>query len=181
MQITIKKFVNVMSVFGISALLVGCSTCDNMEKQKMHNRPQHHMQNNEKTNRHQMYDNTDIHNRMGAKMFTRNGKGEKSKMGHIMFNETDNGVKMDVDLTDLRPNVPYTVHVYPCVACDEGMCCGDKNIASDMPKLHIKKRGRLSESFMIHGVEAKQLKNSKICLERDGGVKAAWGQIDSDM
>ncbi|MCQ2599152.1 MAG: hypothetical protein MJ187_02105 [Alphaproteobacteria bacterium] len=179
MQKTIKKLMMAMSVFGVAVLLAGCNTCG-YQDQKKHSRPHREMQRTESVVYYQTYENADV-TKVGAKMFTRNGQGEESKMGYISFNETDAGLKMTVDLKDLRPGVKYTVRIHPCNACDTGMCCSDKNIVSNMPKLRISKQGRLEETFVLHGVTAQQLNDSKIYLERDGGVKAAWGRIGQDM
>ena len=102
-------------------------------------------------------------------------------MGYIRFTETDAGLKMEVDLKDLRPGVPYTVKIKQCSSCGNNSTCCDKNAAPmALPTLKISQAGRLEETFMIRGLRASQLNNAKIYLERDGGYKAAWGTLEQN-
>ena len=48
----------------------------------------------------------------------------------------------------------------------------------DLPHLTHSHDGKLETSYIIRGLTATQLKNAKICLERDGGYKAAWGTLN---
>ena len=65
-------------------------------------------------------------NSVYAKMYTHSSNGGESKMGHIKFKETDNGLKMMVDLKDLRPGVQYNVKLYQCDMCyNDAKCCNN--------------------------------------------------------
>lgn len=176
MKNLMKKVFMFASVLGAAALLSGCVGCPN-KKHMRKAKPQH----TEQVVFYQTYENADV-NRVYAKMYTHSSRGGESKMGYIKFYETDAGLKMDVDVKDLRPGVTYTVRVYQCGSCgNKSTCCDNSAMAIDLPKLRIEKAGRLEESFIIRGLTAAQLKNAKIYLERDGGYKAAWGQFDQNM
>jgi len=178
MQKLIKKMFKFTAVFGIAAILSGCST---MCQQKKHRRQPAPAAATETVVFYQTYEQADI-NRVSAKMYTRSSAGGESKMGYIKFIETDSGLKMDVDLKDLRPGVTYTVKIYQCSSCNnDSMCCDKSSMPISLPKLRIENRGRLEETFIIRGLTAAQLNNAKIYLERDGGYKAAWGTFDRGM
>lgn len=103
-------------------------------------------------------------------------------MGYIKFYETDAGLKMEVDLKDLRPGKTYTVRIHQCSSCNnDSLCCDKSPMQINLPTLRIEKAGRLEESFIIRGLTAEQLNNAKIYLERDGGYKAAWGTLEKNM
>jgi hypothetical protein len=98
-------------------------------------------------------------------------------MGTIKFKETDAGLKMNVDLVDLRPGKTYTAHVYQCGACNDSTCCDTAPMAVDLPTLRIDHVGRLQQSYIVRGLTAAQLNNARLILTRDGGYKAAWGTL----
>lgn len=176
MQKLIKKMLMFTSVLGAAAILSGCSTMCGQKKK--HVKP---AAATETVVFYQTYEQADI-NRVSAKMYTRSSHGGESKMGYIKFMETDSGLKMDVDLKDLRPGVTYTVKIYQCGSCNnDSMCCDKSSMPISLPKLKIEKSGRLEETFIIRGLTAAQLNNAKIYLERDGGYKAAWGTFDRGM
>lgn len=178
MKNLMKKIFMFASMAGVAVLLSGCVGCPNKKKPMHKAKPQHHA---EQVVFYQTYEDADV-SRVYAKMYTHSSRGGESKMGYIKFYETDAGLKMDVDLKDLRPGVTYTVRVYQCGSCgNKSTCCDNSPMAIDLPKLRIEKAGRLEESFIIRGLTAAQLKNGKIYLERDGGYKAAWGQFDQSM
>ncbi len=181
MKNLIRKVIIVSSILGIAAILSGCSTMCGHPKhhnKKMYRQPQ---QTTETVVFYQTYEEADI-TRVNAKMYTRNGRGEESKMGNIKFAETDAGLKMMVDLKDLRPGVTYTAKIYQCGSCNNNsMCCDKSPMNVNLPQLRIDHVGRLEQSYIIRGLTAEQLNNAKIYLERDGGYKAAWGQLNTGM
>lgn len=181
MKNLIKKLFVVSSVLGMAVLLSGCTgMCGNKHmhhKQKKHVQPQ----TTETVVFYQTYEEADINN-VKAKMYTRSSRGGESKMGYIKFVETDAGLKMHVDLKDLRPGVTYTAKIYQCDSCNnDSMCCDKYPMSVSLPQLRIDHVGRLEESFIVRGLTAEQLNNAKLYLERDGGYKAAWGTLQKGM
>lgn len=116
-------------------------------------------------------------NVMKAQMYTRSSRGGTSEMGYIKFAQTDNGVKMMVDVTDLRPGKEYTMKIYPCGNCSDSSCCAAKCMNVKLPMLSIDEPGRLTKTYNVRGINCADLANAKIVLMRDGGYKAAWGRI----
>ena len=183
-----KSLFLLTSIMGVVALLGGCS-CPSKQhvghnaqyahcNKKDHSGCKHNMQPqvSETVIFYQTYENADIDN-VHAKMYTRSSRGGESAMGTIKFKETDAGLKMKVDLTDLRPGKTYNVHVYQCGACNDNTCCATAPMAIDLPQLKIDRPGRLEQSYIIRGLTATQLNNARLILTRDGGYKAAWGTI----
>ena len=185
-----KTLFIVASLFGVAILMSGCS-CPNKNfgqrgyhtqcNKKDHSGCQHHKQKmqpqvSETVVFYQTYENADIDN-VHAKMYTRSSRGGESAMGTIKFKETDAGLKMKVDLIDLRPGKTYTAHVYQCGTCNDWSCCNKTPMAVDLPQLRIDQVGRLEQSYIIRGLTAAQLNNGKLVLTRDGGYKAAWGTL----
>lgn len=183
-----KSLVLLASLFGAAVILSGC-TCPN----KNYGRHGHQMQCDGKNHQnckhaknkpqvsetvvfYQTYDVSDVDD-VNAKMFTRSSRGGESAMGTIMFKETDAGLKMKVDLIDLRPGKTYTAHVYQCGACNDSTCCDMSPMAVDLPTLRIDHVGRLQQSYIVRGLTAAQLNNARLILTRDGGYKAAWGTL----
>lgn len=171
----VKKTVAFTSVLCAAAVLSGCTTMCNSKR--------HHPMKQHKTHEpvvvYQSYDAKNDVEGVVAKMYTRSSAGGQSKMGHIKFVETDNGLKMNTDLIDLRPGVTYTVKIHQCGSCNnDSMCCDKSSMPIDLPAIKIHHRGRLQETYIIRGLTAAQLNNAKIYLERDGGYKAAWGTFE---
>jgi len=177
MKNLVKKMLMLSSVMGLAVLLSGCTTGCGHRKAKTNRAPQ---ATTETVVFYQTYEEADI-NRVHAKMYTHSSRGGESKMGYIKFTETDAGLKMEVDLKDLRPGVTYKMRVYQCNACTSGTCCSNSPLAVDLPKLRVERPERLEESYIIRGLTAQQLNNGKIYLERDGGYKAAWGTLEKGM
>ena len=172
-----KTLLLIASLVGVVALLNGCS-CPNQQQygqHRQHNK-QSHPQVSETVVFYQTYGASDV-DTVNAKMYTRSSRGGQSPMGTVKFKDTDGGVKMMVDLTDLRPGKLYKTHVFPCNACASGTCCASTPMAADLPDIMIDTPGRLQTTYMVTGVSVNQLNNAKIVLTRDGGYKAAWGKI----
>ncbi len=170
MKNLIKKLFMFTSILGVAVAVSGCCA---KKTQKVTA--------TETTVFYQTYEEADV-NRVHAKMYTRSSHGGESRMGNIKFYETDAGLKMEVDLKDLRPGVDYTVRIYQCGSCNNNsMCCDNSSMSVNLPKLTAGASGRLEESFIIRGLTAAQLKNAKIYLERDGGYKAAWGTLEKNV
>lgn len=176
MKNIINKTFKLSCLIGLMAVLSGCAGMCPMHKpeHKKHAKPAHRVE------YYQTYNDADV-NQVKAKMYTRSRHGGESKMGCVKFKETDSGLKMSVDLIDLRPGVVYTPRIYQCNQCSSqsGKCCGRSMISADLPKLQISHAGRLEETYMLRGLTAKQLQNAQIYLERDGGYRAAWGTLDN--
>lgn len=181
----IKKTVVFASVLGAAAILAGCTTgCPTKHHKKTMNHNKQYVQPVEMIESdtivvYQTYENADV-NHVYAKMYTHSSRGGESKMGHIKFRDTDNGLKMEVDLKDLRDGVPYTVKLYQCGSCyNDVKCCNASNSMNvKLPMLETGKSGRLNETYMIQGLSAAQLNGANIYLERDGGYKAGWGKLE---
>ena len=176
------------SIFGVVAMLGGCA-CPNKHHAyhaqcdgKNHTNCQHakHKKQSPQVSEtvvfYQTYEASDVDD-VRANMYTRSSRGGESAMGTIKFNETNAGLKMTVDLIDLRPGKTYTAHVYQCGACNNSTCCDTAPMAIDLPKLRIDTVGRLQKSYIVRGLTAAQLDNAKLILTRDGGYKAAWGTL----
>ncbi len=176
MKNIIKKTFVMASVLGAAAVLSGCSGgCGNAH----HKHKTHHPkpQPTETVVFYQTYEDADI-TKVKAKMYTRSSRGGESKMGYIKFAETDAGLKMYINLKDLRPGVVYTAKLYQCGSCNNNSLCCDKSPMNvNLPQLSIDHAGKLEESFIVRGLTAEQLNNAKLFLERDGGYKAAWGTL----
>ena len=182
-----KTLFLIASFFGVAVLMGGCSCPNKYHRhhgqytqcnKKDHSGCNHKMQPqvSETVVFYQTYEDADIDN-VHAKMYTRSSRGGESPMGTIKFKESDAGLKMKVDLIDLRPGKVYTAHIYQCGACTDGSCCNKMPMAIDLPRLSIDKVGRLEQSYIIRGLTAAQLNNTKLVLTRDGGYKAAWGTV----
>ena len=174
------------SLCGVCLLTSACTTCPtNTHNHEMH---QKHHKDKEHKKHHKMHDNnpvifqqtysgTDV-KKVKANMATRSNQGGEAEMGTIWFKETDDGLKMTVDLVYLRPNTVYTAQVYQCGACNDNTCCAMEAMSVDLPQLKVANNGeRLQESYIVRGLTATQLDNAKLILTRDGGYKAAWGTL----
>lgn len=181
-----KKMFLFASVLGAAVLLSGCMMgCPN--KKATHHKKQHTVHYTQPVEVvesdtivvYQTYENADV-NHLYAKMYTHSSRGGESKMGHIKFRETDNGLKMEVDLKDMRAGVPYTIKMYQCASCyNDAKCCNNSKLLNvKLPTLQTGDSGRLNQTYMIQGLNAAQLDGANIYLERDGGYKAGWGKLE---
>ena len=179
-----KKTGVLASVLGVATLLAGCSGCpEKRHHVKQVSKAQYvqpvEMIESDAIVVYQTYEDADV-NHVYAKMYTHSSRGGESKMGHIKFRDTDNGLKMEVDLKDMRAGVPYTVKLYQCGSChNDAKCChSSKAMSIKMPMLETGKSGKLNQTYMIQGLSAAQLDGANIYLERDGGYKAGWGKLE---
>lgn len=176
-----KMFVGVSALAAV-VLLGGCTGCPakkhHTKKMVYHPQPVEMIE-SDTIVVYQMVENQPVDN-MYAKMYTHSSNGGESKMGYIKFHQTDNGLKMKVDLKDMRPGVQYHVKLYQCDSChNDARCCNNaKKLDMTMPMLQTGKSGRLEQTYMLQGVSAAQLQGANIFLERDGGYKAAWGRLE---
>ena len=166
------------SLCGITLLTAGCTTCPTNTHNKHHEEHMHqkHKKHSESPVFQQTYTGDDVHN-VRAKMFTRSGQDGESEMGYISFKETEDGLKMNVDLIHLRPGKIYTAQVYQCGTCNDSICCDTEAMAAELPQLKSTNGERLQQSYIVRGLTAAQLNNAKLKLVRDGGYKAAWGTV----
>ena len=163
------------SLCGITLLTTGCTTCPTNTHNK-HHKEHMHKKHSEPPVFQQTYSRGNIHS-VRAKMHTRSNQGGDAEMGFISFNETEDGLKMNVDLIHLRPGKIYTAQVYQCGACNDSICCDTEAMAIELPQIKSANGERLQQSYIIRGLTATQLNNAKLKLTRDGGYKAAWGTI----
>ena len=184
MKKTGKKVVVFASLMAAMAVLSGCMMeCPSRKhhhKKMMQNAPQAvEVIESDTIVVYQTHENADVDS-VYTKMYTHSSNGGESKMGHIKFKETENGLKMMVDLKDMRPGVQYSVKVYQCSTCyNDARCCNNsKKINIQLPMLQTGMSGRLDQTYMIRGVSAAQLNGANIYLERDGGYKAGWGKLE---
>lgn len=179
MKNLIKKMLVLSSALCAVVLLSGCAGCG---KKAPRPQPKPAPQSTETVVFYQTYEESDI-SHVHAKMYTHSSRGGESRMGSIKFYETDAGLKMEVDLKDLRPGKVYTIRIHQCSSCNNNsMCCDKTPMAVNLPTLSSQQSGgRLKESFIIRGLTAEQLNNAKIYLERDGGYKAGWGTLEKGM
>lgn len=182
MKNVMKKMFMLTSVLGVAVLLSACASCPDKKmhhKQKMHRAQPVEVIESDTIVVYQTYENADV-KKVYAKMYTHSSSGGTSYMGHIKFHDTDNGLKMVVDLKDLRPGVPYTVKLAKCGMCeyDETGCCNKTPINVKLPMLETGISRKLDQTFMIQGMSAAQLNGAQIWLERDGGYKAGWGRLE---
>ncbi len=179
-----KKMLTVASLMGVAALLSGCvmecPTKKTHRKKMMYDTPQAvEVIESDTIVVYQTHENADV-NHVYAKMYTHSSRGGESKMGHIKFKETDNGLKMTVDLKDLRPGVQYNIKMYQCDSCyNDAKCCNNSKMLNvKLPMLQTGISGRLNQTYIIRGLNAAQLEGANIYLERDGGYKAGWGKLE---
>lgn len=179
-----KKMLTFASLMGAMAVLSGCMMeCPAKKthhKKMMRNAPEAvEVIESDTIVVYQTYENADV-NSVYAKMYTHSSHGGESKMGHIKFKDTDNGLKMIVDLKDMRPGVQYNVKMYQCSSCyNDAKCCNNSKLLNiKLPMLQTGMSGRLNQTYMIQGLNAEQLEGANIYLERDGGYKAGWGKLE---
>ena len=182
MKIVMKKMFLFTSVLGVAVLLSACAGCP--DKKAHHHKKAVYVQPVEMIESdtivvYQTYENADV-DKVYAKMYTHSSKGGTSYMGHIKFHDTENGLKMVVDLKDLRPGVPYNMKLYKCGMCvnEETGCCNKSAINVGLPMIETGMSRKVNQTYMIQGVSAAQLNGAKIYLERDGGYKAGWGTLE---
>lgn len=176
------------SLCGVTLLTSACTTCptntrdhgmyhEQYKKDKMHKKHNKKMHSDAPIVFQQTYSRNDV-KKVSANMSTRSNAGGTAEMGTIWFKETNDGLKMNVDLIYLRPNTIYTAQVYQCGACNDNTCCAVEAMSIDLPKLSVSNSGdRLQQTYIVRGLTAAQLNNSKLVLTRDGGYQAAWGTL----
>lgn len=179
-----QKLITAASVLGAVVLLAGCTTnCPNKgphhtKKYAYQAQPVEVIE-SDTIVVYQTHEDADVKH-LYAKMYTHSSDGGASRMGHIKFRETDKGLKMEVDLKDLRPSVPYNVRLYQCGHCyNDAKCCGaDRMINVKLPMLETGESRHLKQTYIIQGLNAAQIDGANIYLERDGGYKAGWGKLE---
>lgn len=175
-----KTLFLIASLCGISLLTSACTMCPTQtHDQGMHHKDKKHhkMHDANPVIFQQKYSGSDV-KKVKANMATRSNQGGEAEMGTILFKETNDGLKMKVDLVYLRPNTIYTAKVYQCGTCNDNNCCAVEAMSIDLPQLSVSNSGdRLQQSYIVRGLTATQLNNAKLILTRDGGYQAAWGTL----
>lgn len=120
-------------------------------------------------------------NIMKAKMYTRSSKGGVTQMGFVKFFQTDNGVKMSVNVDYLRPKKDYTVKLVKCGVCNDDSCCAKQSMDMNLPTVMLEQQGILKQTFDVRGINWVDLNNAKVIFTRDGEYTAAWGRLHPVM
>ena len=173
----------ITSLCGVALLTAGCTMCPTHTHHPRHEQQykehKHHKKHQSKPETAIFYQTYGIDNpgNVKANVYTRSSNGGESEMGTILFQETNDGLKMSVDLIDLRPGKTYTALIYQCFECNDSTCCNTEAMSVDLPKIKTNTGNRLQETYIIRGLTATQLNNAKLILTRDGGYKAAWGTL----
>ena len=176
MKNLLKKLCIATSVLGVAAIMGGCSSTPESANER----------NIEYVQTHQKDDVTSVHARMRQK------SGERSRMGSVRFTETQSGMKMVVDLRDLRPSTEYSFVVYEITGCEVqkdrtnrtakkiGECEKVKqNI--QLPAFRSGQSGNALDTYMITGLTAAELNNKRLGLTRENDkgetVTVGWGAL----
>jgi Cu/Zn superoxide dismutase len=183
MKNLMKKLFMLTSILGVTVLMAACSSDSSTSKSS------------DGTEYYQTQERADV-KRVTAKMYTHSSGSSEARMGDIKFNETESGLRMAVDLKDLRPGVEYTINLYKMDCGDlskEEMkkvkkdkaemkkMCSKEKMSANLPMLKAGTSGKLEETFMIRGLTAAQLQHAKVVLSRSGSEKAAWGKLEKTM
>ena len=150
----IKETFIFASVMAVVALLSGCMMCP--AKKHNPNQPKPDIIS------YQYNRGGDV-DMVRATVYTRSRNGGNYDMGYVKFKDTEEGLKMYANLTELRPGVDYTVYV--------------NNRAMNLPTLRAGDNRSLDTSYMIPNMRAEQLRDANVYLKRDGGYTAAWGTL----
>ena len=174
-----KNFIKLASIFTLTLACAGCTS--NCQPQYKPHNPQYHPD----TTWHQCDQGTCKHkkrNKLHTKMYTRNNHGEASEIGYVKFYDTENGVKMFVNVDKLRNGVDYTTKIYQCkdAKCtNPDTCCMSTSMSLEMPLTRKNKSdSMLQETYFIQNMTTGQLSGATVFFERDNGYRAAWGFLD---
>ena len=183
MQKLIKKLSVLTAVLGVAVVMAGCSGPEKQEDNKETKNVEY---------AHPYHDG-EAHKLKGtkvitAKMYQKNGEGER--MGDIKFTDTDEGLKMALDLKHVRPGAEYALHIYKVKECstEDGEQLDAKHTKEqkdvDLPKVKGDKDGKIKGDYIIKHLSASDMKNTKISLVRAGEdgkkVKVGWGKIKDE-
>ncbi|MCL2629367.1 MAG: hypothetical protein FWD33_01595 [Alphaproteobacteria bacterium] len=137
--------------------------------------------------------------RVRARMFQK--RDHKTEMGHITFAERESGLRMHMELKDLRPNTEYQVVIYDMSDCKidkkkwkeatkeqraekrakKTKNCEKVNMRATMPTLKSTAKGEARTSFLITGLTAAELDGAKIVLRRENAqgeeISVGWGML----
>ena len=184
MKNIVKNILITASAVGIAVILGGCSSSSSPSAGYSEKSEKPESVSYVKT--HQKEDVKKVY----AKMYQKNKKdGTKDSMGHIRFSETDSGLKMLVELKDVRSGVEYKLRVYDLVDCEKkegkSKTCTKNDRYLDLPTIIGDKNKKIQDTYMLTNVSAKELKNAKISLHRDddkgNDLKVGWGIIEEDI
>lgn len=175
-----KKLIKLASVLTVILSFAGCTTTNECPYKKHHNYSAPEMSQQHTNCEHKKHHKNT--NKKHTKMYTRNNHGEASEIGYVKFYDTDNGVKMVVNVDKLRNGVDYTTKIYQCTdarCTNPDTCCMTSTMSLEMPLTRANKNNPvLQETFFINNVTTDQLTGATIFFERDNGYRAAWGFLD---
>ena len=175
-----KKLIKFISSLAIIATVAGCTASSDCphKKHNQYNNDAVCSQCGEKHYKHKMQDSKKLH----SKIYSRNKQGGISEIGYVKFYDIDKGVKMVVNLEQLRNNVDYTTKIYQCTdakCTNPDTCCMETTMSLEMPLTrNDKTNSSLQKTFIINNVSTDQLQGATIFFERDKGYRAAWGFLD---
>jgi Cu/Zn superoxide dismutase len=112
------------------------------------------------TRAYETHQNADV-TKVGARMYQM--YGNESHMGSVRFTERDGGLSMVVELFDTRPNHDYYLTTS---THDFGL-----------PAIKSNAAGKINETFILNGITAADLKDTKFYLTRDGGKRVGQGDM----
>lgn len=177
-----KKIIKFASVLALVFTFTGCTTTNECQYKKHHNYDNGEMCTQHKQKNYEHKKHHKNAKKLHSKMYSRNKQGGVSEIGYVKFYDTANGVKMFVNVENLRDGVDYTTKIYQCkdAKCtNPDTCCMETSMSLEMPLTRKdKSNSMLQETFFINNVTTDQLQGATVFFERDNGYRAAWGFLD---
>ncbi|MCL2331448.1 MAG: hypothetical protein FWC61_02785 [Proteobacteria bacterium] len=110
--------------------------------------------------------------RLRAVMFQNNA--DEDRIGTIKFGEKDSGLQMSVDLSGAMPDMEYKIYAYDIKGCDIKQIGIDQTIIIcvkakkdiSLPIIRSDGKGNINSTYMITGLTAADLNNTKLVLAR---------------
>jgi len=174
-----KKFIKLVSALTIILTFTGCTTSNDCQYKKHKNYQETCQKCGEKNCEHKMHKQS---KKLHTKIYSRNKQGGISEIGYIKLYDSAQGVKMFVNIDNLRTGVDYIAKISQCkdAKCtNPDKCCMDTIMTMEMPLTRKDKaNSALQETFIINDITTDKLQGATIFLERDNGYRAAWGFFD---
>ena len=123
---------------------------------------------------------------VSARIFQKGAK--KTELGTIKFVEREqgDGLRMQVNLTEVRPNATYLVYLYELRACpmNPDAAVEKTRMTIELPNLNSDARGRVISNFVMKGMTIDEVEDTKIVLVRrnpgGGETKVAHGLLTAE-